>query len=80
MRLKRETQGAFCVLNANAKSQTRKSMKINVICTVYINIEYMQHICLQFMPKPHQEVHQEEHQEVHQDHTNSSAKTRLNLG
>ena len=24
----------FCVLNANAKSQTRKSMKINVICTV----------------------------------------------
>ena len=25
-------QGAFCVLNA--KSQTRKSMKINVICTV----------------------------------------------
>ena len=34
MRLKRETQGAFCVLNANAKSQTRKSMKINVICTV----------------------------------------------
>ena len=33
-RLKRETQGAFCVLNANAKSQTRKSMKINVICTV----------------------------------------------
>ena len=32
------------------------------------------------MPKPHQEVHQEEHQEVHQDHTNSSAKTRLNLG
>ena len=31
-RLKRETQGAFCVLNA--KSQTRKSMKINVICTV----------------------------------------------
>ena len=35
MRLKRETQGAFCVLNANAKSQTRKSMKINVICTVH---------------------------------------------
>ena len=34
MRLKRETQGAFCVLNPNAKSQTRKSMKINVICTV----------------------------------------------
>ena len=34
-RLKRETQGAFCVLNANAKSQTRKSMKINVICTVF---------------------------------------------
>ena len=34
MRLKRETQGAFCVLNANAKSQTRKSMKINVICAV----------------------------------------------
>ena len=34
MRLKRETQGAFGVLNANAKSQTRKSMKINVICTV----------------------------------------------
>ena len=34
MRLKRETQGAFCVLNAYAKSQTRKSMKINVICTV----------------------------------------------
>ena len=34
MRLKRETQGAFCVLNANPKSQTRKSMKINVICTV----------------------------------------------
>ena len=34
LRLKRETQGAFCVLNANAKSQTRKSMKINVICTV----------------------------------------------
>ena len=32
MRLKRETQGAFCVLNA--KSQTQKSMKINVICTV----------------------------------------------
>ena len=28
-------QGAFCVLNANAKSQTRKSMKINVICTVH---------------------------------------------
>ena len=38
MRLKRETQGAFCVLSANAKSQTRKSMKINVICTVYIYI------------------------------------------
>ena len=36
MRLKRETQGAFCVLNANAKSQTRKSMKINMICTVGI--------------------------------------------
>ena len=36
MRLKRETQGAFCVLNANAKSQTRKSMKINVICTVLL--------------------------------------------
>ena len=35
MRLKRETQGAFCVLNANTKSQTRKSMKINVICTVH---------------------------------------------
>ena len=34
MRLKRETQGTFCVLNPNAKSQTRKSMKINVICTV----------------------------------------------
>ena len=34
MRLKRETQCAFCVSNANAKSQTRKSMKINVICTV----------------------------------------------
>ena len=34
MRLKRETQGAFRVLNANAKSQTQKSMKINVICTV----------------------------------------------
>ena len=34
MRLKRETQGAFCVLNANVKSQMRKSMKINVICTV----------------------------------------------
>ena len=31
---KRETQGAFCALNGNAKSQTRKSMKINVICTV----------------------------------------------
>ena len=29
-----ETQGAFGVLNANAKSQTRKSMMINVICTV----------------------------------------------
>ena len=37
MRLKRETQGAFCVLSANAKSQTRKSMKINVICTVAIS-------------------------------------------
>ena len=36
MRLKRETQGAFCVLNANAKSQKRKYMKINVICTVPI--------------------------------------------
>ena len=36
MRLKRETQGAFGILNANAKSQTQKSMKINVICTVYI--------------------------------------------
>ena len=34
MHLKRETQGAFCVSNTNAKSQTRKSMKINVICTV----------------------------------------------
>ena len=34
MHLKRETQGAFCGLNANAKSQMRKSMKINVICTV----------------------------------------------
>ena len=34
MRLKPETHGAFCVLNANAKSQTRKYMKINVICTV----------------------------------------------
>ena len=32
MRLKRETQGAFCV--SNAKSQTRKSMKINVIYTL----------------------------------------------
>ena len=42
MRLKRETQGAFCVLNANAKSQTRKSMKINVICTVaYHNSLFM---------------------------------------
>ena len=40
MRLKRETQGAFCVLNANAKSQTRKSMKINVICTVYTYTNY----------------------------------------
>ena len=38
MRLKRETQGAFCVLNANAKSQTRKSMKINVICTVGVQV------------------------------------------
>ena len=36
MRLKREAPGAFCVLNANAKSQTRKSMKINVICTVLL--------------------------------------------
>ena len=41
MRLKRETQGAFCVLNANAKSQTRKSMKINVICSVYTNIAFL---------------------------------------
>ena len=32
--VKRETQGAFCVLNTNAKLQTRKSMKINVICAV----------------------------------------------
>ena len=32
MRLKLETQGALCVLNA--KSQTEKSMKINVIYTV----------------------------------------------
>ena len=38
-RLKRETQDAFCVLNANAKSQTRKSMKINVICTVAIPLQ-----------------------------------------
>ena len=36
MRLKREMQGAFCILNANTKSQTRKSMKINVICTIVI--------------------------------------------
>ena len=41
MRLKRETQGAFCVLNANAKSQTRKSMKINVICTVHTATQYV---------------------------------------
>ena len=40
MRLKRETQGAFCVLNANANSQTRKSMKINVICTVHIGVTF----------------------------------------
>ena len=40
MRLKRETQGAFCVLNANAKSQTRKSMKIDVICTVPLDTFY----------------------------------------
>ena len=33
-RLKREAQGAFCVLNTNTKSQKQKSMKINVICTV----------------------------------------------
>ena len=26
---------SFCALNANAKSQTRKSMKIKVICTVF---------------------------------------------
>ena len=38
-------QGAFCVLNANAKSQTRKSMKINVICTVYIYIYIYIYIC-----------------------------------
>ena len=38
MRSKRETHGAFCVLNANAKSQTRKSMKINVICTVQTQV------------------------------------------
>ena len=41
MRLKRETQGAFCVLNANANSQTRKSMKINVICTVHYILTYI---------------------------------------
>ena len=41
IRLKRETQGAFCVLNANAKSQTRKSMKINVICTVPLTVVVM---------------------------------------
>ena len=29
-----------CVLNANAKSQTRKSMKIHVICTVPVTIVY----------------------------------------
>ena len=33
MDLKRETQGAFCV--SNAKSQMPKSMKINMICTVW---------------------------------------------
>ena len=38
MRLKRETQGAFGVLNAN--SQTRKSMKIHVICTVLTEIDH----------------------------------------
>ena len=43
MRLKRETQGAFCVLNANAKSQTRKSMKINVICTATASSSYKLH-------------------------------------
>ena len=32
--LNRKTQGAFSVLNTNAKLHTRKSMKINVICTV----------------------------------------------
>ena len=46
MRLKRETQGAFCVLNANAKSQTRKSMKINVICTVLHNLSVLG-LCVQ---------------------------------
>ena len=40
MPLKRETQGEFCVLNANAKSQTQKSMKINVICTVVCIVIY----------------------------------------
>ena len=44
MHLKRETQGAFCILNANAKSQTRKSMKINVICTVLTPVN--QHITI----------------------------------
>ena len=45
MHLKREMQGAFCVLNANAKSQTRNSMKINVICTV-TNILHQMDFCV----------------------------------
>ena len=45
-RLKRETQGAFGVLNANAKSQTRKSMKINVICTVPYKLIELHNLCL----------------------------------
>ena len=41
MHLKRATQGAFCVSNANAKSQTRKSIKINVICNTWMCASYI---------------------------------------
>ena len=34
MRLKRETQGAFCVLNANAQSQTIYEDKRDLYCMV----------------------------------------------
>ena len=48
MLLKRETQGAFCV--ANAKSQARKYIKINVICIVYSHIQLCDQLLCSMVP------------------------------